>query len=891
MKSIILTSFLLVALSCASDKKKSQTADVAPSKLKAKVASLTKKEAMKRKERISHVSYVLNFDLTQKDEFSGKVNIEFDLNNSADDLRIDFNRGKVLKVLVNEKEEEIQYDNVALKISSKNLITGYNNIEVTFTHAYSKDGSGLYRYVDREDNRVYIYSDLEPYDANRIFPSFDQPNLKAHYEMQVTTPKSWVVSTYAMETKVANKKGNKVWHFPRSQKFSTYIWSLHAGEYAVVEDKKAKYPSRLFMRKSLKKHVKIKDWQVFTRQSFDFLDEYFGVPYPYIKYDQLIVPDFNAGAMENVAAVTFSERFVSRGEKTQKARRRLANVIFHEMAHMWFGNLVTMDWWNDLWLNESFATYIANLGVSRATEFKDVAWRDFNRTKQWAYWEDQLVTTHPIVTKVPDTNQAFANFDGITYGKGASSLKQIHYYLGEKAFKKGLRIYFRRYATQNTTLNDFIGSLAEGAGYSLTDWQEKWLESTGVNRIAVANKTCENGLLKNLTLTQSKSSGDTVRPHSFEMAFLKKQTNSLNVYETRKIKMSGESLLINDFKDFPCPDVIYPNYNDHDYIAIDLDQKSLENLEQNINNISDNFLRQMLWSEIWTMVYYGRYSYKKYYQMALKAIEKESDPVILDRILSHTSSEDRGVRRFAFYDKSLSESDRKTMNNTLYDLVKKRLLLSKAGSEEQKVFYSTLTNLSEEKGHLDYLINLMSGRLSLSGLKIDQDKRWGIINLLSRYDHPRKTKLLEREKKKDRSSRAKKNVIAIEAMTPDLVTKNKWLSLYQKNDKTYSFSELKVAMYNLFPIEQKDLKEKMFDDFMLNLMPINLNQEPHIASTYARVIPTTCSEDHSKKLKEYLDIHGDDLIPGVLKNVKIAKQENERCVASLKFANQVKASN
>ena len=884
MKSTLLLSILLIALSCASDKKKKVSNNSVQKQNKKSVAFLTKKEAIKRKEKVSHVSYDLNLNLTIEDKFAGNVMIEFDLKKSDEDLRIDFNRGKILKILVNDQTEEVKYNNISLTISPKHLKKGYNKIQIDFTHSYSKDGSGLYRFVDQEDKRVYIYSDLEPYDANRIFPSFDQPNLKAHYKMQVKTPRRWVVSTYAMETKVVNKGRNLIWHFPRSQKFSTYIWSLHAGEYAVVVDKKAKYPSRLFMRKSLKKYVKISDWQVFTRQSFDFLDDYFGISYPYLKYDQLIVPDFNAGAMENVAAVTFSERYVSRGEKTQKARRRLANVIFHEMAHMWFGNLVTMDWWNDLWLNESFATYIANLGVSRATEFTEVAFRDFNRTKQWAYWEDQSVTTHPIVTKVPDTNQAFANFDGITYGKGASSLKQIHYYLGEESFKKGLRIYFRRYATINTSLNDFIGALGEGAGIVLDDWKEKWLESTGVNRIKVENHICEQDLLKSLTLSQSKSSGNTVRPHSFEMAFLKQQGQKLNVYETTKVKFSGESLVLDKFKNVPCPDVIYPNFNDYDYISIDLDSKSLKHLEENINGVSDSFLRQMLWTELWTMVYYGRYSYKKFYKMALNAIKTESDPVILDRILNVTSSEDRGARRLAFYDTSLSETQRKKMNNDLYDIVKKRLLSAKAGSESQKVFYSTLFSLTEEKGHLDYLIDLMSGRKTIQGFKIDQDKRWGIISLLNRYDHPLKTKLLEREKRKDKSSRAKKAAIAIEAMTPDLVIKNKWLSLYKKNDKTYSFSELKQAMYNLFPIEQKSLKEKIFDDFMENLMVINLNQEPHIASTYARVIPTTCSKSHSIKLKEYLDINEDELIAGVLKNIKIGKQENDRCLKSIEAA-------
>ncbi|MAZ49060.1 MAG: aminopeptidase N [Halobacteriovoraceae bacterium] len=889
MKKILCFLMLVAMISCATDKKsagnKSDANTNAEAKEAEKPALLTLEDAEERKERVSTVSYDLDFDLTGTgDEFSGTVAIEFDLKDSDEDLRVDFNKGKVSSISVNGVSEKIIYDNIFISIPSKNLKEGYNKITINFTHDYSKDGSGLYKYIDKEDKRVYLYSDLEPYDANRIFPCFDQPNLKAHYKMRVTTPKSWVVSTYAMEESVQTKKDTKTWTFPRSAKFSTYIWSLHAGEYAVVTDKKAKYPSRLFMRKSMKKYVKINDWQVFTRQSFEFLDDYFGVSYPYGKYDQLIVPDFNAGAMENVAAVTFSERYVSRGEKTQALRRRNANVIFHEMAHMWFGNLVTMDWWNDLWLNESFATYIANLGVSRVTEFKDTAWRDFNGTKQWAYWEDQLVTTHPIVTEVPDTNQAFANFDGITYGKGASSLKQIHYYLGEDAFKKGLKIYFRRHATENTKLSDFIGALSEGAGYDLGNWQEKWLESTGVNRITASNLECKDGMFKGLLLKQSKSSGDTYRPHSFEVAFLKTEGDFLKVYASTKVKMDGESYQVTNPDKMACPEVIYANYNDHDYITLDLDDKSLAILEKDINQVRDDFLRQMMWTEIWTMVYYGRYSYKKYYSMALNALEVEKDPIILDKILTSVTSERRGVRPIAFHDANFSEQEKKEIRSKLYDLVKKRLLSSKAGSESQKFLYFALVNLSESKSDLDYLVKVLDGKVRFKGLTIDQDKRWKIVKVLNRYEHPLRNQKFDREKSRDNSSRAQEAMIAIDAMDDKKAVKEKWITAFRDKDEKYSFSQLKQAIYNLFPMEQKKLKEEIFDTYLAEIGPINDTKEGHIAMTFAGALPTTCSKEQIEKLDEYISDNKRRLKAGVLKRLRIALQENQRCLESITAA-------
>ncbi|NQZ02712.1 MAG: aminopeptidase N, partial [Bdellovibrionales bacterium] len=331
---------------------------------------ITESEATWRAKQVQNVKYNLEFNLLDSKSFAGTSTITFKLTDPGNGLRIDYHDGAISNLMVNGKTVKPKYNSHFLWIEASHLTEGANTVVVDFESPYSKEGNGLHQFRDPEDKRRYLFTDLEPFDANRVFPMFDQPDLKATYTMKVTVPKTWKVITSVRESKVEDADGGKTWTFPESQKFSTYIWSLHAGDYHMWEDNSGKYPLRLFARKSLKKYVKPKDWFKFTHDGFKFFNEYFAYEYPYKKYDQLLVPEFNAGAMENVAAVTFTERFVSRGVKSERERMSLNNVILHEMAHMWFGNLVTMKWWNDLWLNESFATYMASLGQAGNSEFK-----------------------------------------------------------------------------------------------------------------------------------------------------------------------------------------------------------------------------------------------------------------------------------------------------------------------------------------------------------------------------------------------------------------------------------------------------------------------------------------------------------------------------------------
>ncbi len=469
---------------------------------RAAAAVLTVEQARARAARVSDVTYALEFEFDgESPEFVGRVVIGFELGDERSDLSADFFGGTVSSVSVNGRGVDAGYNGFYLTLPSSALRSGANTVEIDFTHPYSSDGSGLYRFRDPEDGRDYLYTDFEPYDQNRLFPSFDQPDLKARYSTQVTVPAEWQVVSIVAESGITERNGKKIWTFPASLPISTYIYALHAGQYHRWESTAGDIPLRLFARESLVPYIQPEHWFLPTQQGFGFYQSYFEVPYPFGKYDQVIVPHFNAGAMENVGAVTFSERYLRRGTVTRQAKRAISSVILHEMAHMWFGDLVTMDWWNGLWLNESFATFMATLAMVEATEFTD-EWQSSYRRTIRAYRADERNTTHPLEMPIPDTDAAFANFDAITYNKGSATLTQLNYLVGPEVFRSGVSQYLKAHSYGNTTIDDFLGAISDAAGQDLQVWATDWLHQPGTNTVAV-DFNCENGMIASMVISQT----------------------------------------------------------------------------------------------------------------------------------------------------------------------------------------------------------------------------------------------------------------------------------------------------------------------------------------------------------------------------------------------------
>ena len=848
------------------------------------VKGISESAAAARAKRVSNVRYHINLDLDgDEPEYAGIVTTEFSLKGAKKDLTVDFEGGTVVSVEVNGKKTKTKYNDLFITLPGKSLTEGSNSLTILYRHPYSNTGAGLYRFKDPEDGKHYLYTDFEPYDANRLFPCFDQPDIKARYRSTVSAPEDWVVVSSTLETETMPLGlGRNSWTFPESKPFSTYIFALHAGDYRVWRSNHNGLPLRLMARKSFAKHVDAEDWMNITKKGFDFFNEYFGVDYPFGKYDQLIVPDFNSGAMENTGAVTFSERYIQRGKSTWNQQRSQASVILHEMAHMWFGNLVTMKWWNDLWLNESFASYMAAVALHDATRFND-AWDNFLfGSKQWAYWEDQLVTTHPIETKVVDTATAFANFDGITYGKGASSLKQVSKFIGESGFKKGVQLYFKRHAYKNTIRKDFVDALAEGSGKNLDAWTKQWLKTAGVNTLATSI-SCQNGKVSNIILKQGTQKGyPTMRSHKTRLA----------LYDNRGTKIAesdaayeGKETGLGTFDGKPCPSLVYPNAGDHDYVKVRLDFDSLATAKTSLKTITEPLDRAGLWMTLWDMVVDAELPPLEYLDIVLENLEVELNEkgsfMALSKILQTLHGRRMNSTSVLHYlageDKESKQRRLKTVKR-LEKFLWKNLTRFPKESGRQMLLFDAYAKVAETPKGLERLANVLDGKETLKGWTVDQDRRWNIVTRLSRYGFQDASKRIDNESKRDNSSRGKKNAIAASVIANSWEAKKAWLDEAINPKTKKSLAELKAAMRNVFPYEQAKHRRSFAKTYYSQLPKLEKTRPHEFLGSFAdKLIPITCRAEDEKAVTRFLKKHPKfDAV--ARKELRVAKQENGRCV-------------
>jgi len=841
--------------------------------------SLYAETAELRARQISNVSYSLQFELDRESNyFSGVTEINFELGaDNQNDLTIDLNQGTVKGVTLFGKPIPFSYDKWFISIAAAELSAGNNQLVISYEHPYATDGSGLHRFVDPQNAEVYLYTDFEPYDANRLFPHFDQPDLKASYSLQVTAPTNWQVISATREISIEQKGDKKLWTFPESDRFSSYIFPLHAGNYAVWEDQFEDIPLRLFARQSLAQYVDVDEWFRPTKQSFAFFNRYFDVRYPFGKYDQVIVPDFNAGAMENVGAVTFNEAYVSKSEKSTLSKMRLANVIAHEMAHMWFGDLVTMRWWNGLWLNESFATYMANLALSEASDFDNVWEVFYARSKQWAYRTDDSVNTHAIELAVASTGEAMTNFDGITYGKGASVLKQLPYYLGEENFRQGVSNYLKKFSYKNTDLDDFIGELGLAAGMDMQQWTQDWLYQAGLNTIRV-DYQCTDNKLSQMSIHQTAPEGfPTLREQRVQVGLYQLNSNGLNLSHAVPVTYSGATTEVADALGLTCPDLVYPNEADWGYVKVDLDTKSLAVAKQHINAVGNSMMRLMLWQSLIDSVNDANLSAETFVEFALANIRTEPEYNVARAIggglltaMDYLST----ATRLGIKDYSALYAE---VENLHFDLLR----AAQPGSDLQKYWYGNYVNISKNPQHLDNLRQILDGQLSFTGLVIDQDKRWEIVASLNRYQYGDYQTLLSAEAKRDNSDIGVKYAIYSEALRPDPEVKAKWFEAITLNPDNLKLATLRYIMAGLFPAEQAEL-ERAFKAQILAQIPL-LDQGEDLGLTRAfagSMLPGQCTKDSERELNSLVEQYS-GMKPQIVKAVKAKHQRVQRCIKTL----------
>ena len=836
--------------------------------------NLTQLDAEARAARVKSCAYEISLELTRGAEtYLGDVTLTFDLAGDGD-LFLDF-RGKTIQSLeVNGTRVDPKWDRYRLWLPQSALAKS-NSVRLVYENDYDHEGDGFHQFKDPEDGEEYLYSNFEPYESHRLFLQFDQPDIKGTYSLKVLAPSEWEVVANSRQTSRNHSRadGRTLHVFETTKPFSTYLFALVVGPYHVAREKHGDVEVGLFCRKSLAKHLDTAELFEVTKQGLDFYADFFEFAYPFGKYDQVFVPEFNAGAMENVGCVTHNEYMVFRDPPTENQRRGRAEVILHEMAHMWFGDLVTMRWWNDLWLNESFATYMSYLCMEEATRF-DTGWQDFaSSIKNWAYRQDQLVTTHPIAGQVEDTDQTFLNFDGITYGKGASVLKQLVKAIGMDGFREGMRHYFRSHAYGNATLAQFLASLETGSGIDLKEWAQLWLETPSLNTISTRWEA-DGERITHFALTQTAPSEyPTIRPHHLDIGLVRDDGSKLDV-TVLPASIDSAEIELPEARGLPRPSLVFPNFGDHAYAKVALDIESLEFLKEHMQRIDDPLLRLQLWGSLWNMVRDQQLRSTEYLELVRSKIIREEMPELVEAVLNNAAS---AIVRYVPEDWKAREAH--ATAQAAYQALKQH------GSADLKIIWArTLIGIAAAPEDLTLIARLADGDETIDGLNIDQDMRWAIAAKHVAYGMPAAAERVAAETERDPSDRGMRASLRCEtsAPTPD-VKATAWEKF---NGEGYGSLYLTAAAMSGFNWpEQGALLEPYVEKFFGALPHVFRTKDKEFATDYFRALfPAYRVERDILALSENILAGYGEEMPVLARTLKEANDDLLRAIRCREYA-------
>ncbi len=702
-------------------------------------SNLTRNEARERARLLDVQSYVVELDLTGGEITFGSVTtVSFRCARPGASTFIDLTAPAVHEITLNGNAVGLEsFDGNRISLDG---LAETNELRIAADCGYSRSGEGMHRFTDPADGGVYMYTDLETFDAHRVYACFDQPDLKATFEFQVTARQGWqVISNTAPET-VAQAPTAKTafWAFPPTAVLPTYVTAVAAGRYHVVRDEHDGIPLGIFCRESLAPYLDPDEIFEITRQGFDYFHAAFGVRYPFGKYDQLFVPEFKAGAMENAGAITFLEAYVFRSRVTDSYREARAETILHEMAHMWFGDMVTMRWWDDLWLNESFATWASLVAEAEATRWTG-AWTTFAQTwKTAAYRQDQLPSTHPVAADIPDIEAVEVNFDGITYAKGAAVLKQLVAHVGRENFLTGVGRYFAQHAWGNATLGDLLAALQQASGRDLASWSKKWLETAGVNTLRPEYLVDADGKLTEFAVLQEASASHPVlRPHRIAIGLYDRterggvegsaprgstERGGLSRRHRVEIDIDGERTEVPELVGQRRPDLILVNDDDLTYAKIRLDAHSLRTLVNGIGEFTESLPAALCWAAAWDMCRDAELPARDYVSLALPGADAIEDITVLQTVLRQAAG---AVRRFA--DPAWRDTGLEQIAGALRDLLRR----AEPGSDRQLACAQAFVGVASSPDDLALLAGLRDGFATIEGLAVDTELRWQLLYRLA----------------------------------------------------------------------------------------------------------------------------------------------------------------
>ena len=653
--------------------------------------ALTHDEAVERAALVAVAAYDIALDLTTSDvTFASTTTVTFTCTRPGSTTWIDLVAPRVVSATLNGEPLDVAgYTGQRLPLPG---LAAENTLVVVAECAYSRSGEGLHRLVDPVDDEVYLYSQFEMADAQRVYACFDQPDLKSVFTLHVTAPEHWqVVSNTATPLSSPVRAGVARWDFDTTMPMSTYITALVAGPYHVVRDEYAgphgTYPLGVFCRSSMSPHLDAERILEETKQGFAFFEEAFGHPYPFGKYDQLFVPEYNAGAMENAGCVTIMEDYIFRSRVTEAAYESRANTILHELAHMWFGDLVTMRWWDDLWLNESFAEWASYHAMARATRYTE-AWTSFgNLRKTWAYRQDQLPSTHPIATDAGDLQTVKLNFDGITYAKGASALRQLVAWVGEEEFFAGLRAYFQKHKWGNTELRDLLVELELTSGRDLSTWTREWLQTAGVNLLRPDVVYADPDTYATVAIVQEpprmpEGLEPILRSHRIRVGLYDLVEGRLTLTEQVELDVVGARTDLPELADRRASDLMLINDDDLTFAKIRLGGRSSATAIAHLGDLDRPMPRALVWGAAWDMTRDAEWSAGEYLELALSGLPAETDIGVVQTRAVAGPHGDRAVRR--------PGAPRASTSSAWPRAVHRRLFAAAPGSDHQLAFARAL---------------------------------------------------------------------------------------------------------------------------------------------------------------------------------------------------------
>ncbi len=825
--------------------------------------NLTRDEAAIRSTLVKTHSYRIDLDLTTSTEtFIAKTTVKFSGLKPGASTFIDAVAKRVVSATLNGVAFDVKdYDGETIHLPA---LAAENELFLEIEANYSNTGEGLHRFVDPADNEVYLYTQFETGDARQMYACFDQPDQKATFTISAVTPKHWeVISNYDIDSVTDVGSDSKLTQFKESQIISTYVTAIVAGPYQYVKDEyvgEKTIPLGIYARKSFFKYVDADNIFKVTKQGFAYFEKTFGLAYPFGKYDQLAVAEYNWGAMENVGCVTFHEDvLIFRSKVTESKHLGRASTILHEMAHMWFGDLVTMKWWEDLWLNESFAEWASYMATSEATQYT-TAWTEFNALrKNWAYRQDQLSTTHPIATEMKDLEDVKTNFDGISYAKGASVLQQLVEHVGRENFIKGLRIYFTKHAFKNTTLNDLMVELEATSGRDLKPWSATWLQTAGVNTLRPEIEI-EAGTYKKLAIKQEAPTmpvgSKELRPHRLRIALFDIAGDSLVKRKSVALDIAGAMTEVAELKGEKEADLVLINDGDLSYAKLRFDDRSIATLKSHLGGLKEPLARALIWASLWDSVRDGELSASDYIAIALNALGTESD-------ISIVSATNTNIETAIWF--YAAPGHRAALRTTVSDSLNKFLKAAPAGSDHQLSFARAFAESAATDAQSKKILEILNG--SIKGLTVDAEIRWHLVicavkrGLLSSTD-------IDAEVAKDNTAHGKQYGALAHAAIPTAAAKQKAFTAVTSERLSNTIHAYTCRGFNV--AMQSELLIPYVDQYFAILIDLWTTAGYEIAETTATMLFPSfiVTEETLAKAQKWIDVTGKDA-PNALRRVII----------------------